>query len=160
MESLVDDIRKGRTVFVLLPDSIELDLVWEEINRLLQRRQEININWHGFYVSEMPRDKLPHLALADAIRVVWPDQTPRNVSHLLDLAEFPDLLLLRDIGSLNEDEQDAWLRMIGRWETAGRSILNSGGKPKGLVLIDKYKCLKAGIFGVFDRMKAWFQGNF
>jgi len=160
MESLVDDIRKGRTVFVLLPDSIELDLVWEEINRLLQRRQEININWHEVYVSEMPRDEPPHLALADAIRVVWPDQeTPRTVSNLLDLAEFPDLLLLRDIGSLNEDEQDAWLRMIGRWETAGRSILTRGGKPKGLVLIDKYKCLKAGISRILDTLTVrWWWG--
>jgi len=160
MEALIDDIRKGRTVFVLLPDSVELDLVWAEITRLLQRRQEINIRWREVYVSEMPRGEAPLLALAGAIQVVWPDQgTPRTVSNLLDLDECPDLLLLRGLGSLDEEEQDSWLKMIDRWETAGRSTLNRGDKPKGLVLIDKYKALKARISGILDTLTVrWWWG--
>ena len=160
MEALIDDIRSGRTVLVLLPDFVEVDLVWDEINGLLEKRQELNIKWGGFSIPDMPRDEDPHLALARACQVVWPDPTTsQTVSNLLDLDEFPDFMLLRDLGSLAEDEQVPWLNMINRWQTAGQSVVNRGGKPKGLVLIGKYKGFRSGISAILDKLLVrWWWG--
>jgi hypothetical protein len=49
--------------------------------------------------------------------------------------------------------------MIVRWETAGRSVLNRGGKPRALVLIDNYKGLESGISEILDKLTVrWWWG--
>ena len=162
MEGLIDDMSRGRTVLVLLPDSVELDLIWNQTNAVLERRQGINKKWHEFRIPEIIGDESPHLALARACQITWPDQTtPRTISNLLDLDDFPDLLLLRDLSSLSDDEQDSWLDLVERWQATRQSVLNRDGRPKGLVLIDKFKGFRPRISSILDKLQVeirWWWG--
>lgn len=134
IERLVSDLSDGRSLLVLLPIGIDPTEVWSLVRKPLENE---SFDFRTIYLSDLPQDQSPVLAIANTLNVGWPDtDTPRTLINLMYATGLPDIVWLQELSLLPESRQRVWLEFLSDWDEATQSVIDRGGSLKQLMVID------------------------
>ncbi|OQB28042.1 MAG: hypothetical protein BWY10_00846 [Chloroflexi bacterium ADurb.Bin180] len=130
---IADDLDKGQTVCLLLPQPVEAGLFWPPIRERLGKL--------GNSIAEVHTPGIPTGArmpseLAKALGVKWPaSTTPRTLPELVRNPELPGIIHLEDWAELAPAAQHEWLTIARRWADYSRSASCEGEGSTALLII-------------------------
>lgn len=136
LDQVLDDLRLGRSVFGLLPEGVDPDLLrsalWDGLGHWDLHTQEV-------FISQLDA-QMPAAALGQALGVDWrPSNTPRTVENLLKQAGLPEVLFINGFDELAEGDRIQWLQFMVQWAQIcqGRHSTDGDGPaiPPALCLI-------------------------
>ncbi len=112
LDQIVEDLRLGRSVLVLLPEGVSPSLLrpalWDGLRYWDLHVEEV-------FISQLDAQQ-PVAALGQALGVDWkPARTPRTVENLLRQTGLPEVLFLDGFDDLAEEDRGRWLRFLVQW---------------------------------------------
>ena len=106
ISQVLDDVRDGRSVIVLLPDGIDAEIV-----RAALWNSQGSLYFEGIFLTELGAQR-PVEAVATALSL---DVDHSNIDRLVRQSGFPDVLFLDDFDELSENDREEWLQFMSQW---------------------------------------------
>lgn len=112
LDQMLDDLRLGRSVLGLLPESIDPGLLrsalWDGLLHL-------DLHIDRVFVSQLDSE-MPAVALGQLRGVDWgASPTLCTVENLLKQADLPEILFLDGFDELAEEDRVKWLKFMEQW---------------------------------------------
>lgn len=126
-------LSQGRSVLVLLPDFVDSEILWQELNQQLWSQ---NLMWHSIPLAAHDDALTPAEILSQTLEVKWqPSRTPRTVANLLRQADLPAVIHLAGLHNLPAPRRCAWLEFVRQWGVASHGAADQGLQPSALCLL-------------------------
>ena len=129
IDQIVEDLRLGRSVLVLLPEGVDPGLLrpalWDGLRYWDLHVEEV-------LIAQLDAQQ-PVSALGQALGVDWRSpKTPRTVENLLKQAGLPEILFLDGFDDLAEEDRVRWLRFMVHWARICQGESPSEGDGRAL----------------------------
>lgn len=133
LETMLDDLRAGRSVLGLLPEGIDPGVLrsalWDGLEYWHMRIHEVSI----------PHDtQSPAAALGHVLGIDWgATTTPRTVENLLRQVVLPEILFLHGFEELAARDRVQWLRFVVQWAQVCQGMQSADVPSSALCLVAK-----------------------
>lgn len=123
LSEVVDHLRDGRSVIVVLPDGVDTDVV-----RAALWAQQDHLYYEGIFLAELGRQR-PVEAVVSALAL---EIDRASMDRLVVQSGLPDVLFLDDFDELGEADRVPWLQFIVQWAEAcqGKRVSNRGASMR------------------------------
>lgn len=130
--SLVDVLAERRSVIVLLPANVDVNLVKQAVWGELWSRE--------FSMREISLREFPHLLPLDNLTAVFqpewaPPDIPRTLANFMEITHLPDVIGLWSIDACTNEIRSKWMQLIRDWAALCHQRANNGKQTTAFCLI-------------------------
>ena len=130
--SLVDVLAERRSVIVLLPANVDVNLVKQAVWGELWSRE--------FSMREISLREFPQLLPLDNLTAVFqpewaPPDIPRTLANFMEITHLPDVIGLWSIDACTNEIRSKWMQLIRDWAALCHQRANNGKQTTAFCLI-------------------------
>ena len=133
MNNVIEDLRQGRSVLLLIPVGHNLRPMWE-----LVREELLRLEFHigDIWLPGLASDQGVVAAISDALQVQWDSsESPRTLDNLFLSTQMPDIVYLEGFSELPTPERPAWAGFLYQWAEGNHRVADRGGISRSLFIV-------------------------